>query len=48
MSDFKCCNLTENEYGESVCRYTNCPCDCSSRDECVFSPCFDNIPSDFD
>ena len=45
---YDCPNLHENEYGEEVCRYTDCPCYCHSRKECNFSPCFDGVPSEFD
>jgi hypothetical protein len=42
MGKFRCPNLHDNEYGEEVCRFTGCPCDCSCRSECVFSTCFDH------
>ena len=48
MNDYICPNLHENEYGEEVCRYTDCPCDCHSRKDCCFSPCFDGVSSEFD
>lgn len=45
---FRCPNLHDNEYGEEVCRYTDTPCDCNSRSECVFSKCWDGIPGEND
>jgi len=48
MNGFKCVNTITNEYGEEVCRYTGCPCDCSSRSECCISDCFDGETGDFD
>lgn len=46
MSEFKCVNLTYNDYGEEVCRYDGTPCTCSSRSECAYSPCFDGMVAD--
>jgi len=43
-----CPNLHENEYGEKVCRYTDCPCNCHSRKDCRFSTYFDGVSSEFD